>query len=111
MSAPSDPTTTNGAQAAKRTARPASVTKQQPPPRQRAPRQQVQDESSDLSNATLPNGVTQVSDPVLLHSDAIDLKVLLGVLAQLREGDFTARMPLDWTGMAGKIADGVNDVI
>ena len=29
----------------------------------------------------------------------------------MREGDFTARMPLDWTGVAGKVADGLNDVI
>ena len=39
------------------------------------------------------------------------LKVLLGVLAQVKEGDFTARMPLEWTGVAGKVADGLNDVI
>ena len=34
-----------------------------------------------------------------------------GVLAQVKAGDFTARMPLDWTGVAGKVADGLNDVI
>jgi CheY-like chemotaxis protein/HAMP domain-containing protein len=44
-------------------------------------------------------------------TDNVDAKVLLGVLAQLREGDFSARMPLDWTGVAGKVADGLNDVI
>jgi signal transduction histidine kinase/HAMP domain-containing protein len=44
-------------------------------------------------------------------ADAVDAKVLLGVLAQVKEGDFTARMPLDWTGLAGKVADGFNDVI
>ena len=42
---------------------------------------------------------------------ALDAKVLLSVLAQVREGDFTVRMPLDWTGVAGKVADGLNDVI
>ena len=26
-------------------------------------------------------------------------------------GDFTARMPLEWTGVAGKVADGLNEVI
>ena len=42
---------------------------------------------------------------------AVDAKVLLSVLAQVKEGDFTVRMPLDWTGVAGKVADGFNDVI
>ena len=44
-------------------------------------------------------------------SAALDAKVLLSVLAQVREGDFTVRMPLDWTGVPGKVADGFNDVI
>ncbi len=44
-------------------------------------------------------------------ADAVDPKVLLSVLAQVKSGDFTARMPLDWTGVAGKVADGMNDVI
>jgi signal transduction histidine kinase/HAMP domain-containing protein/ActR/RegA family two-component response regulator len=44
-------------------------------------------------------------------ADLVDPKVLLGVLAQVKGGDFSARMPLEWTGVAGKVADGVNDVI
>ncbi|HUP75314.1 MAG TPA: ATP-binding protein [Acidimicrobiales bacterium] len=44
-------------------------------------------------------------------ADCVDVKVLLGVLAQVKAGDFSARMPLDWTGVAGKVADGLNDVI
>jgi signal transduction histidine kinase/HAMP domain-containing protein/ActR/RegA family two-component response regulator len=44
-------------------------------------------------------------------ADTIDPKVLLGVLAQVKSGDFTARMPFEWTGVAGKVADGLNDVI
>jgi signal transduction histidine kinase/HAMP domain-containing protein/ActR/RegA family two-component response regulator len=44
-------------------------------------------------------------------TDAVDPKVLLSVLAQVKGGDFTARMPLEWMGMAGKVADGLNDVI
>ena len=30
---------------------------------------------------------------------------------RVNPGDFTARMPLEWTGVAGKVADGLNDVI
>ncbi len=43
--------------------------------------------------------------------DSFDATVLLGVLAQVRSGDFSARMPLDWTGVAGKVADGLNEVV
>jgi len=50
-------------------------------------------------------------DTVALVADALDANVLLNVLAQVKRGDFTARMPLEWTGVAGKVADGFNDVI
>jgi signal transduction histidine kinase/HAMP domain-containing protein len=41
----------------------------------------------------------------------VDGKVLLDVLARVKGGDFTVRMPLDWTGVAGKVADSLNEVI
>jgi signal transduction histidine kinase/CheY-like chemotaxis protein/HAMP domain-containing protein len=44
-------------------------------------------------------------------ADTVDARTLLDVLARIKEGDFTARMPLDWTGVAGKVADGFNEVI
>ncbi|RFF28831.1 MULTISPECIES: ATP-binding protein [unclassified Wenzhouxiangella] len=37
--------------------------------------------------------------------------LLLDVMARVREGDFSARMPHDWTGVPGKVADGLNDII
>jgi hypothetical protein len=43
--------------------------------------------------------------------DGVDATVVLSVLAQVKAGDFTARLPLEWTGVAGKFADGLNDVI
>ena len=43
--------------------------------------------------------------------DCVDGKVLLDVLARVKVGDFTARMPLEWTGVAGKVADSLNEVI
>ena len=48
-----------------------------------------------------------IADP----GGAVDTQLLLRVLAQVKAGDFSARMPLDWTGVAGKVADGLNDVI
>ena len=44
-------------------------------------------------------------------TDELDEVVLLGVLADVERGDFSARMPLEWTGVAGKIADRLNNVI
>src|ERR1700678_186395 len=43
--------------------------------------------------------------------ETLETTVLLGFLAQVRSGDFSARMPLVWTGVAGKVADGLNDVV
>jgi signal transduction histidine kinase/CheY-like chemotaxis protein/HAMP domain-containing protein len=52
-----------------------------------------------------------MSDAPVITTDAVDAKVLLTFLARLEGGDLTARMPLDWTGVAGKAADGLNDVV
>jgi methyl-accepting chemotaxis protein len=44
-------------------------------------------------------------------ADELDVKLLLATLMALKKGDFTARMPSDWTGISGKIADTLNDII
>src|SRR5688500_10262414 len=44
-------------------------------------------------------------------TDTLDHKRLLKVLSGYRRGDFTVRMPVDRTGIAGKICDELNDVI
>ncbi|WP_223455512.1 HAMP domain-containing protein [Pseudomonas sp. GL-RE-19] len=43
--------------------------------------------------------------------EVFDMKTLLTALKALRNGDFTTRMPEDWTGMPGKIADTLNEII
>jgi HAMP domain-containing protein/signal transduction histidine kinase/DNA-binding response OmpR family regulator len=40
-----------------------------------------------------------------------ELRELLSVFLAVREGDFSVRLPGHWTGMVGKIADAVNDVV
>ena len=40
-----------------------------------------------------------------------DPEVLLGVLSDVKAGDFTARMPVHWTGVGGKVADRLNEII
>ena len=52
-----------------------------------------------------------MTDSATASDDCVDGKVLLQVLAQVKGGDFTARMPLEWTGVAGKVADDLNEVI
>ena len=41
----------------------------------------------------------------------MDLRLLLKVLNSVKKGDFSVRMPPDWTGVSGKIADTLNDII
>jgi methyl-accepting chemotaxis protein len=43
--------------------------------------------------------------------DTLDLDQLLSVLVAVRKGDFSVRMPASKTGLAGKIADTVNDIV
>ncbi len=44
-------------------------------------------------------------------AEVINTKHLLKVLTALRKGDFSARMPVDQIGIAGKISDTLNEVI
>src|ERR1017187_1090717 len=43
--------------------------------------------------------------------EELDGAVLLSVLSDVEHGDFSVRMPLGWTGVAGKIADRLNNII
>src|ERR1700679_1692445 len=42
---------------------------------------------------------------------ADDLALILASLQTMREGDFSVRLPVAWTGLKGKIADTFNDII
>src|ERR1051326_6712318 len=46
-----------------------------------------------------------------LGGERLDQKQLLAALTAFKRGDFSVRLPDDWTGIAGKIADTFNDVI
>ena len=45
------------------------------------------------------------------NSTELDPAVLLRVMTEFKRGNFSVRMPDDWTGTAGKIADTLNEVI
>src|SRR5438552_9847336 len=40
-----------------------------------------------------------------------DSKALLAALTALKKGDFSVRLPAEWTGLAGKVADAFNEVV
>src|SRR5947207_5495878 len=43
-------------------------------------------------------------------TDTLDARLLLKTLIAFRDGDFSARLPVDKTGIPGKIADTLNDI-
>ena len=56
-----------------------------------------------------------MEDPLVTHSAAThsaeELSALLGALTALRKGDASVRLPIHWSGVAGKVADAFNDVV
>jgi HAMP domain-containing protein/CheY-like chemotaxis protein/signal transduction histidine kinase len=46
-----------------------------------------------------------------LTTDSINTRLLLKTLVAFKKGDFSVRLPGEWTGEAGKIADTLNDII
>jgi HAMP domain-containing protein/signal transduction histidine kinase/DNA-binding response OmpR family regulator len=49
--------------------------------------------------------------PQLAPASEMDPKTLLGALNSFRRGDFSVRLPEDWTGLGGKVADAFNEVV
>ncbi len=43
-------------------------------------------------------------------ASGIDATVLLKAMHALKKGDFSVRLPMEWTGVAGKVADAYNEV-
>jgi hypothetical protein len=46
-----------------------------------------------------------------LTEDSLNTKLLLKALVAFKNGNFSVRLPGEWTGEAGKIADTFNDII
>ena len=45
------------------------------------------------------------------HPSAEYLTVILQSLQTMKDGDFSVRLPVAWTGLAGKIADNFNEIV
>src|ERR1700719_3045117 len=52
------------------------------------------------------NGVDGSAAP-----QSVDMALILASLQTMRDGDFSVRLPVAWTGLKGKIADTFNDII
>jgi HAMP domain-containing protein/CheY-like chemotaxis protein/signal transduction histidine kinase len=72
-------------------------------------------EPSKTTTTTIPgpgtsaksNGRTAVETEPM----SADLSIILASLQTMRDGDFSVRLPGNWTGLAGKIADTFNDIV
>ena len=64
-------------------------------------------EASAVAEAPVAGGMT--ARPAI--DGDFDLVTLLNALQAVRAGDFTARLPGDLTGIAGKVADTFNDIV
>src|SRR3954471_19219266 len=64
-----------------------------------------------MNTATTAEVLVQPT-PVPLDADhPPQLRELLLALQSVRDGDFSVRLPGDWTGMYGKVADTFNDIV
>lgn len=45
------------------------------------------------------------------EQSAVDTRVILNALVAAKKGDFSVRLPSEWTGINGKIADTFNDIV
>src|SRR5215470_19991213 len=59
----------------------------------------------------MPEQTTKAKSARDEAANGLDVKLLLKTLTALKKGDFSVRLPSDWVGMNGKIADTLNDVI
>ncbi len=49
--------------------------------------------------------------PLTQETDQLDLSQLLKTITAVKKGNFSVRLPIDRTGIAGKVADTLNDII
>jgi HAMP domain-containing protein/signal transduction histidine kinase/CheY-like chemotaxis protein len=65
-----------------------------------------------MKKAPTASSIARTSNGTRLNGDKdAELKQLLAALTAFKRGDFSVRLPDDWTGLAGKVADTFNDVI
>src|SRR5689334_10213486 len=53
--------------------------------------------------------MTTQQQPII--DETLDKKLLLNALTEVRNGDFSVRLPTEWVGINGKIADRFNEIV
>jgi HAMP domain-containing protein/CheY-like chemotaxis protein/signal transduction histidine kinase len=66
---------------------------------------------SAKSSKSISNGNLAEEQLVAVGPSTDELAMILASLQTMREGDFSVRLPVAWTGLKGKIADTFNDII
>jgi HAMP domain-containing protein/signal transduction histidine kinase/CheY-like chemotaxis protein len=74
------------------------------PKRKTSPR--APDRRNSPSAGTTKNGARKNGD----HPDELNVEQVLAALEALKRGQFATRLPVAWTGIAGKVADSFNGV-
>src|ERR1700704_1750006 len=64
-----------------------------------------------MKKTTPPVSIARPKNGSRLNGNELDFKKLLAALTAFKRGDFSVRLPDDWTGLAGKVADTFNEVI
>src|SRR3954465_12141692 len=62
-------------------------------------------------NSVRPTRCKTSTNGAVNDNQSRESREILAALVAFKGGDFSARLPSDWTGVSGKIADTFNDVI
>jgi HAMP domain-containing protein/CheY-like chemotaxis protein/signal transduction histidine kinase len=65
----------------------------------------------DKPSAALATNLSKEGSNGSSPAPSADLSLILASLQTMRDGDFSARLPGHWTGIAGKIADTFNEIV
>src|ERR1700678_3015861 len=70
-------------------------------------------EPTKTTATTIPSPGAKSNGRTGLEAEPVsaDLSIILASLQTMRDGDFSVRLPGNWTGLAGKIADTFNDIV
>src|ERR1700684_1174426 len=70
-------------------------------------------EPTKTTATTIPSPGAKSNGRTALEAEPVsaDLSIILASLQTMRDGDFSVRLPGNWTGLAGKIADTFNEIV
>lgn len=63
------------------------------------------------STLATARSVEKNPQPSTNGQEELDVRLLLKVITEVKNGNFSVRMPVDKTGLTGKICDTLNDII